>query len=43
MFEAGVVFVHSLAQQTLTYDLVIMCSGVVEGQISMSKFNFISY
>lgn len=36
-------FVQSLAQQTPAYDLVLMCSGGVEGQIPMSEMNFISY
>lgn len=44
--EARIVFVlcvQSLAQWTPAYDLVLLCSGVVRGQISMSKINWISY
>lgn len=43
--EARVVFVlsvQSLAQWTPAYDLVLMCNGVVRGQISMSEIKWIS-
>lgn len=38
-----VLFMQSLAEQSPACDQVLMCSGVVKGQIPMSKMNLISY